>query len=124
MNDHLLTIVGTAITVLSFIYAVYANRKAAKIIDYNREQSWELYRLSSNVLARYQQLEAIKFTDTAQVENIAKGEVTAQELVLNAIRMIKRFEKNFTRKQIDIWLKEGRLVNETHLKPFMNLAQK
>ena len=124
MNDHILTVIGTVITVLSAVYAVYANRKTAKIVDYNREQSWEIYRLSTNVLGRFQNIEKIQVTDQDEIADIAKGEVLAQELVMGSIQMIKRFEENFTKRQINLWLAEGKIANETHLKPFLSLCQK
>ncbi len=48
--EIILTIAGTVITILSFGYAVYSNKRHLKLINYNREQSWEVYALASNVL--------------------------------------------------------------------------
>ena len=122
MND-ILTVLGSVITVLSFVYAVYANRKTARIVSYNREQSWEIYRQATEVLARYQSLQKSQLTDPGQIQAVAAGETAARELVLSAIRMIKRFEKEFTKEKINHWLQAGKLDNESHLKPFMNLTE-
>ncbi len=123
MNEFL-TIFGTIVTVLSAVYAVYANRKTAKIVDYNREQSWELYRMASNVLARCQALEGAEHPNPQFMVDSAKAEVAATELTMSTIRMIKRFEEDFSKKRIQAWLEEGKVVNESHLKPFLNLANK
>lgn len=123
MNDFL-TILGTIVTVLSAVYAVYANRKTASIVDYNREQSWEVYRMSSNVLARCQNIEAIEHFDPQHIADVAKAEAAAQELCVSAIRMIKRFEPDYSKEKIQIWLEEGKIVNQSHLKPFLNLIHK
>ncbi|MDD5496054.1 MAG: hypothetical protein PHP46_03005 [Candidatus Omnitrophica bacterium] len=112
--------IGSIIAILSFIYAIYENRKNRKLINYNREQAWEIYRQSSNVLAFYQILQDFKLDGKEVIRNIAAGERAALELVLSSIRMIKQFEKKFDAAKIEEWHKEGRLVNETHIKAFKN----
>lgn len=110
------------VTVASLIYAIYANRKTARIIDYNREQAWEIYRQSTKVLGHYQDLEKSNLKEPSQVEHVAKGEMAAQEVLLSAVRMIKRFEKKFTKETISKWLQEGKLPNESHAHSFNNYA--
>ena len=64
------------------------------------------------------QLEKLKESDKSIIEHTAKGEMSAQELLVNSIRMIKRFEKNFDLETIDKWYKEGKLPNESHVEAF------
>lgn len=104
------------ITIISFLYAIYVNRKHAKLLDYNREQAWEIYRQASNALSHYQELEKSNINEQNLIVHIAKGEKSAQELIASTTLMIKRFEKAFTFETIDKWAKEGKLPNETHVK--------
>ncbi len=111
-------IIGTAVTVVSFIYAIYVNRELVRLRDYNREQAWEIYRQSYNVLARYQDLQALGVDNKKLIENVAAGETSSTELVVSSIQMIKRFEKKFDSQTIDEWYKQGKLPNESHLQAF------
>ena len=72
--DQILAIVGAVITVISLIYAIYVNRKHSKLINYNRDQAWELYRQSSKVLGFYQELEKVSTDNKEIIINTAKGE--------------------------------------------------
>ena len=115
----ILAIIGTMITIISFGYAVYANRRHSKLINYNREQAWEIYRQSSNVLAAYQKLERMNVENKEAANLIAKAEALAMELTLNSIRMIKMFEKKYTKETIERWSQEGRLdSHESHIQAF------
>ena len=49
--ELILAIIGTAITIMSLVYAVISNRRYKKLEDYNREESWEILRQANNVLA-------------------------------------------------------------------------
>jgi len=112
-------IIGTTITIISFVYAIYVNRRHSKLINYNREQAWEIYRQSSNVLAAYQKLERMNIENKEAVTLIAKAEAHANELAMNSIRMIKRFEKKYTTETIQKWAQEGRLdSHESHIQAF------
>ncbi len=116
-------IIGPLVGVLSFIYAVYENRQRAKLIDYNREQAWEIYRQSSATLLFYQNVEKKKneIDDKSIIEDVIRGETSASELVRNSIRMIKRFEKKFDNETIDRWYKERKIPNESHVEVFKKL---
>ncbi len=111
-------IVGTFITAISFIYAIYENRRHAKLVNYNREQAWEIYRLTTKVLSRLQELQNVKVDNTETLVSITKGEEAAQELILDAIKMIKRFEKKYDSDTIDNWFKNKKIPNESHVKAF------
>ncbi len=117
-------IIGPFIGVLSFSYAVYENRRRAKLIDYNREQAWEIYRQSTTTLLFYQNVGKKKneIVDTSIIEDVIRGETSAYELVWNSIRMIKRFEKKFDNEIIDKWYKEGKIPNESHVEAFKKLV--
>ena len=118
--NQILTIIGTFITVFSLLYAVYANRKHYKLVNYNREQAWELYRQASTVLAYFQNLE-INLSNTNDkdiITNTTKGEASAQALILYSIRNIKRFEHQYNRDTIEKWQKEKKIANESHVKAF------
>ncbi len=119
MND-VLTILGTSITILSFIYAIYENRRNAKLVNYNRDQAWEIYRQSSNALAVYQELAKLDLANASIKfkELLSKGETYCQELINNCIRMIKRFEKKFDSESIELWARKGLLPNESHIVAF------
>ncbi|PKM92956.1 MAG: hypothetical protein CVU80_00690 [Elusimicrobia bacterium HGW-Elusimicrobia-4] len=113
-----LEIVGTVITTLSFIYAIYENRQRAKLTNYNREQAWEIYRQSLRAVTACQQIDVNKINDKEIIKYIIEGEANTQELAINAIRMIKRFEKQFDTEVIEKWFKEGKIQNESQLKAF------
>jgi hypothetical protein len=121
--DEFVGIIGTVVGVLSFIYAIYENRQRAKLIDYNREQAWEIYRQSSTTLLFYQNVEKKKneIDDKNIIEDVIRGETSSSELVRNSIRMIKRFEKKFDNETIDRWYKEGKIPNESHVEAFKKL---
>jgi len=123
MNE-IVGIFGTAITVISFIYAIYENRRNAKLINYNREQAWEIYRQASNVLAVYQDLKKLEINNIKFREDIIQGETFAQELVNNCIHMIKRFEKKFDSETIKKWSEGNLLPNESHAIAFKRIALK
>ena len=116
--ELLLAIVGTIVTLVSFIYAIYANRRYAKLEDYNREQSWEIYRQSSNVLAFFQEIEKLQIENPKLVKLEAGGERAATELTISTVRTIKRFEKQYDESRIDKWAQQGKLINDTHIKVF------
>lgn len=115
----ILTIIGTLITTVSFVYAVYANKKTAKLINYNREQAWDIYRQSSQVLAAYQKLERMNIQNKEAAILISRAEAHASELTRNSIKMIKRFEKEYSSETIKKWVEEGRLdSHESHIQAF------
>ncbi len=122
--ETIITIIGTLITVISFIYAIHRNRKLKKLEDYNREQAWELYRQSAKVLCLSQELEQIPTNDKNTITTTAKNEAASQELILSAIRMIKRFEPKYDIETIESWTKLGRLANESHIKAFKAYIEK
>jgi hypothetical protein len=112
----LLSIVGTIITVTSLILAISFDRKYGKLVNYNREMAWEIYRQISVSLECYQSIqEIINKDDNKEIlEMVTRGEENNQELLLNAIKMIKRFEKKFDSDSIKKWT-EGKLIpNESH----------
>jgi hypothetical protein len=117
LSDNLVATIGTVVTVLSFIYAIYENRRHAKLVSYNREQAWEIYRQTLKVLDRYQEIKKSK-TDEDILKHTVEGEAYAQELLVSSIRMIKRFEKKFDSETIDKWHKEGKIPNESNVKAF------
>lgn len=118
------TIIGTIVTIASFVYAIDANRKHSKLINYNREQAWEIYRQASMVLSAYQKLEKINIADKNALTLIAKAEAHALELTLNSIKMIKRFEKKYNEETIDKWVTEGKLdTHESHIQAFKKLIE-
>ncbi|HOX53980.1 MAG: hypothetical protein PHI86_03115 [Candidatus Omnitrophica bacterium] len=122
--EIIFTIIGTLITFVSFGYAIYANKKHSKLVNYNREQAWEIYRQSTAVLAAYQKLEKMNIGDKEAVALIAKAEAHANELTFNSIKMIKRFEKKYTKETIKKWAEEGKLdSHESHIKAFQNLVE-
>jgi hypothetical protein len=118
--DLFWAILGTAITVISLIYAIYENKRRVKLEDYNREQAWEIYRQSSNVLGLYQQINDLNINNPNLIKLDAQGERAAIELVVNSVRMIKRFEKKYNEEQIQKWTEQGKLINETHVRTFRN----
>lgn len=118
----IINIVGITITILSFIYAIYTNRRHAKLIDFNREKAWDMYRQTSEVLAIFQTLESLKkISDLESVALVAKGEAQAKELTHNSIKMIKRFENKFDTKTIDNWNSTKKLTHHSHVDAFKHL---
>jgi len=115
-----LSILGTAITILSIIFGYVQTRRYKKLEDYNREQSWEIYRQASNVLGLYQQIDELNINNPSLIKLNAQGKRAAIELVVNSVRMIKRFEKRFNEEQIQRWSEQGKLINDTHVKTFWN----
>jgi hypothetical protein len=115
---YIIGIVGTAVTIISFAYALYTNQQLARLKDYNREQAWEIYRQSSLALGQIQDLKQIEINDRKIWESISRGELAAQELLASSVQMIKRFEKKFNAEAIDRWLREGKVLNETHIRLF------
>ncbi|TAL22247.1 MAG: hypothetical protein EPN94_11450 [Nitrospirae bacterium] len=112
----LLSILGTAITVTSLVLAIAFDKKYGKLVNYNREMAWEIYRQISISLECYQNIQKIlnQNDNRELLEWVTKGEGNDQELLLNAIKMIKRFEKNFDSESIKKWT-EGKLIpNESH----------
>lgn len=116
----LLSIIGTIITVASLVLAISSDRKYGKLINYNREMAWEIYRQASISLECYQDIHKIinKGNNKEILEKVTRGEGNDQELLLNAIKMIKRFEKKFDSGSIEKWT-EGKLIpNESHMDAF------
>jgi hypothetical protein len=116
----LLSIGGTIITVASFAWAIASDKKYGKLIDYNREMAWEIYRQISASLQYYQELQGkLKSINNNEIlELVTKGETNDQELLLNAIKMIKRVEKKFDEDSIKKWT-EGKIIpNESHVNAF------
>ena len=120
--ELLLAIVGTIVTLVSFIYAIYANQRYATLEDYNREQSWEIYRQSSNVLAFPQEIDKLKIENTNLIKLEAQGERAATELTISTIRNIKRSEKQYDDSIIDKWAKQGKVINDTHIRIFKSFS--
>ena len=121
--NQILPVVATIITFASFIYAIYANRKHSKLINYNREQAWEIYRQSSNVLAMCQALEKMNIENKDIAAWVARAETQSKELTFNSIRIIKRFEKKYDAKTIDKWREDGRLNHESHIQVFKSYIE-
>lgn len=113
-----LGILGTLITVISFIYAIYWNKRFKKLENFNRIESWEIYRQSSNVLSLVQAIEGLNFNNSELIKLSAQGERAAIELTVSCIKMIKRFETKYDEETINLWAQNGRLVNNTHIKTF------
>ena len=118
--DIYIGIIGAAITFVSLGYAIYENRRNVKLINFNREQAWEIYRQSTRVLQYLQMIEKIETDNSGVIENVSKGEAVTQELMSNSIHLIKRFEKDFSEDQIKRWYDQGKLPNESHLKTFIS----
>jgi hypothetical protein len=115
-----LAILGTAITVISFFYALYTGNRLTKLKNYNREQAWEIYRQASNVLGLYQLIDDLHIDNSNLIKLNAQGERAALELVVNSVRMVKRFENKYSEEQIKRWFEQGKLINESHVKTFRN----
>ena len=111
--ELILTILGTLITVLSLIFAIYSHRKNIKLVNFNREQAWDNYHLSSEILAAYQNLEKMEINNNEAKCLIAKGEAEARTLAKNSIKMIKRFEKQYDEETIQKWAQNNRLHSGT-----------
>jgi hypothetical protein len=82
--------------------------------------AWEIYRQISISLECYQNIQKIinKDNNRETLELVTRGEGNDQELLLNAIKMIKRFEKKFDSESIKKW-REGKLIpNESHENTF------
>ena len=119
--EFLFTILGTIITVVSFKYAFYTNKRFIKLEDYNREQAWDIYRQASNVVAFYQQIYNLKIDNQDLNKLNSAGEHAAIELAVDSVKMIKRFEKKYNEEEIQRWLKQGKIQNDSHLQTFRNL---
>jgi hypothetical protein len=116
----LLSIVGTLITTTSLFLAISFDKKYGKLVNYNREMAWEIYRQISISLECYQNIQKLINRDNNRelLEMVTRGEGNDQELLLNAIKMIKRFEKKYDAESIKKWT-EGKLIpNETHVNAF------
>jgi len=111
-------ILGTLVTVASFIFAIYSNQRYNKLESYNREESWEIYRQSSNVLSLVQGIEKLKINNSDLIRLSAQGERAAIELTVSSIKSIKRFAEKYDEETINLWNQNGRLVNDTHIKTF------
>jgi hypothetical protein len=119
--EIIITIIGTIITVLSFGNAIYANGKNKKLINFNREQAWDNYQLSSEVLSVLQKLEKMEISDVDMKCLVSKGEAEARTLAKNSIKMIKRFEKEFNEATIQKWADNNKLHSGTqHVDVFKN----
>jgi len=122
--DTAFTIMGTLITAVSFWYAISVSKKHSKLINYNREQAWDIYRQASAVLAGYQKLENLNIENREAAMLIARAEAHATELTLNSIKMIKRFENEFTTESIKKWAAEGKLdPHESHIQAFNRMVE-
>ncbi|MBN2603997.1 MAG: hypothetical protein JXA91_07700 [Candidatus Thermoplasmatota archaeon] len=117
-----LSIIGIVITFVSFAWAIISELKYGKLINYNREMAWEIYRQISASLQFYQEIQPklkdIKSNEIQILELVTRGEHNDQELLLSAIKMIKRVEKKFDESSITKW-SEGKIIpNESHLLAF------
>jgi hypothetical protein len=118
----LLSIAGTIITFASFAWAIASDQRYGKLINYNREMAWEIYRQISASLQFYQEIQDkskdINNNERQIAELVAKGEYNDQELLLSAIKVIKRVEKKFDEESIKKWT-EGKIIpNESHVNAF------
>ena len=118
--DYFLTILGTVVTVASLLFALNTNSQLAKLEDYNREQAWEIYRQASITLGFYQKMNDLKINNSDFIKLNSAGERASIELVIDCVRMIKRFEKKYSEEEIQKWLKAGKLINDTHVQTFRN----
>ena len=116
--ELILAIIGTAITIMSLVYAVISNRRYKKLEDYNREESWEILRQANNVLALIQDLSRLEIDNSNFIKSSSHGERAAQELTVSCIRLIKRHEKVFDNKVIEEWYKQGKIKNESFVNMF------
>lgn len=116
MENIVLTIISIVIAIIGIILTIVFERKYKKLIDYNREMAWEIYRQISISLECYQNLQKLtnKSDNKEILEMVVRGEGNDQELLLNAIKMIKRVEKKFDDISINKWV-EGKIIpNESH----------
>ena len=107
----------------SFFYYRPLDPTLKKLEDYNREQAWDLYKQAAKVLGDMQNIKQ-STNDQNIIKEAAKGGASNQELALNAIRMIKRFEPKYDIETIENWEKLGRLGNESHVKAFKAYVEK
>jgi hypothetical protein len=89
--DILLGIAGTTITIISLVFAISSDGKYGKLLNYNREMAWEIYRQISISLKCYQDIQKIINNDGNKkiLEIVTRGETNDQESLLNTIKMIK-----------------------------------
>jgi len=84
--------------------------------------AWEIYRQISASLQFYQEIQPklkdIKNNEYEIFELVTKGEQNDQELLLSAIKMIKRVERKFDEGSIERWTEGKIIMNESHAKAF------
>ena len=119
--ETLLTIVGTSITLVSFIYAIIQGRQLKKLQEFNRENSWELFRQTVSSIAAIQRIDVTAIPNKEIAFEFGRINSTLQEIAMKSIGMIKRFEKEFDEKMIAEWKNSGKLENETNVHAFKKL---
>lgn len=113
--SDILGVIGVVLAVISLVYAVYQTREKKKLEEYVRSQAWYIYSKANNVtgiaqagLVAYKQAHA-QSLNTQVLELMAKTDAFGQDLFRETIRQIQLAEPNFTHKQIDLWVSDGKL---------------
>lgn len=113
--SDILGVIGVVLAVISLVYAVYQTREKKKLEEYVRSQAWYIYSKANNVtgiaqagLVMYKQAHA-QSLNTQVLELMAKTDAFGQDLFRETIRQIQLSEPNFTHKQIDLWVSDGKL---------------
>ena len=125
--SDVLGVIGVVLAVVSLVYAAYQTREKKKLEDYVRAQAWYIYSKANNVtgiaqagLTEYKQAHAQNL-NTKVLELMVKTDAFGQDLFKETIRQIQLAEPDFSHKQIDAWVSDGKL-DKDHAALFMALC--
>ena len=120
-------VIGVAIGLISFAYAIWERRARARLEYFIRAQNWALFEKASNAnghiqvaLSKYKSLEKNNL-DPEVLEFLSKADAFGQDVFKDTIRQIQFSESQFDEKAVRRWIQEGR-VAEKYEPLFMKLT--
>ncbi len=113
--SDVLGVIGVVLAVVCLVYAKYQTREKKKLEEHVRSQAWYIYSKANNVtgiaqasLREYKQAHAQNL-NTQVLELMSKTDAFGQDLFKETIRQIQLAEPDFSHKQIEAWVSDGKL---------------
>lgn len=120
-------VIGLIVGIISFAYAIYTNREAARIKNVTRSGAWNLYQSANTAGGQTQTSLALYKTSHANninsdvLESQAKCDQLCLTVYHDSIRFIQLMEPSFSLKSIEYWVKTGK-IKEDHADSFRKIV--
>lgn len=118
---------GVVIGIISLVYAIYANREAARIKNVTRSGAWNLYQSANTAggqiqtsLNLYKEKHSSEI-DVDVIESLAKSDQLCLTVYHDSIRFIQLMEPSFSLKTIEFWIDTGK-IKEAHADNFRKIV--